>query len=316
MRRATAILLAWALLVSPASLLAGQKKDADPSQIGRRDINKGSWNLYSPERELALGSQLARESEQNMVLLHDPVVTAYIEEVAERIVRHSDARMPIQLRVVDSSEVNAFALPGGYFFVNTGLLLETQSEAELAGVIAHEVAHVAARHATRQMTRAQIWNWMSVPLLLFGGPVPYAIEQSLTLAVPLTFLKFNRNAEREADFLGLQYMYEAGYDPVAFVDFFERTKQLEKGHQGSIAKAFSTHPMTKDRIAAAERTIERVLPPRQEYVVDTSRHAEVKAYLTNLLIVRELQQSGSGPVLHRRDGPGNPETKPGTIQPF
>lgn len=316
MRRPIAFLVVSVLLISPRALLAGQKKNSDPSQIGSRNINKGSWNIYSPERELQLGAELAQQAEQTVVLLHDPVVTDYVREVAERIVRHSDCRMPVQLRLVDSDEVNAFALPGGYFFVNTGLILETQSEAELASVMAHEVAHVAARHATRQMTKAQIWNWVSIPLLLFGGPIPYAIQQSLVVAVPLTFLKFSRDAEREADFLGLQYMYAAGYDPTAFLDFFERAKQLEKQHKGTIPRAFSTHPMTKDRILAAERTMEKDLPARDEYVITTSRYDHVKAYLRNLLHQREGEEGTSGPILRRRTQPTRKGPKGGATGPF
>jgi predicted Zn-dependent protease len=212
--------------------------------------------------------------------------------------------VPAQVRVVDSDELNAFALPGGHFFINTGLILEAQTEAELASMIAHEIAHVAARHATKQRTKANIWNWASIPLLLFGGPLAYSIYQGAAIAVPLTFLKFSRNAEQEADFLGLQYHYKAGYDPVAFVDFFERLKRREKeGERGGIAKVFSTHPMTKDRIKQAEDVIERYLPEREEYVVTTSRFDQVRSYLERLLGQRaRARQPGAGPLLRDRTG--------------
>ncbi len=308
MRRVIVLLLACTLLNVPTAP-AGQskkKKNADTENIGQRDINKGSWNMYSPEREMALGEELARQAERSSRLLHDPVVLVYVTEVAERIARHSDLRMPLQVRVVDSDEVNAFALPGGHFFVNTGLLLEAQSEAELAAVIAHEVAHVAARHATKQMTKVQIWNLVSIPLLVVGGPVAYGVRQGLALAIPLTFLKFSRNAEREADFLGQQYHEASGYDPAAFVAFFERMKVMEKSPQASIARAFSTHPMTRERIVAAERTIEQTLPPREEYVVTTSRHEEVRDYLRNLEGQHRLEGEAGGPVLRKRNTQGGP----------
>lgn len=318
MRQGIAFLLALLLLGTPATSAAGEKKkkNADTENIGRRDINKGSWNLYSPEHEIEMGQQMARQVERTAHLLQDPVVTAYITQMADRIARHSDLRIPLQVRVIDSEEINAFALPGGYFFINTGLILETQSEAELAGVIAHEIAHVAARHATKQMSRAQLWNWMSFPLLFVGGPVVYGLEQGLALAVPLTFLKFTRNAEREADFLGQQYHYASGYDPMAFVDFFERMKQKEKREKGGIAKAFSTHPMTKDRIVAAERTIEQTLPPRNQYVVTTSRHDEIRAYLENLLRERHGLEALGGPVLRKRNDQEAPAPKGKLGSPF
>lgn len=301
MRKPLAFLLSAALLLGPAPAFSqGKKTELDVSQIGRRDINKGKWNFYSAEREMELGRQLASEAERTSHLLMDPYVVAYVTRVAERVARNSDVRVPIQVRVVDSSEVDAFALPGGYFFVSTGMLLKVETEAELAGVISHEVAHVAARHATRQMTRAQIWNLASIPLIFVGGSVAYAIQQGATLAVPLTFLKFSRNAETEADVLGLQYHYASGYDPVAFVSFFERIKSHEKREHGGIARMFSTHPMTRDRIVAAEGFIERYLPAREEYVVNTSQHDRMRAYLGRLLNERAGQGLDSKPVLRDR----------------
>ena len=294
------LLLTLATSGLPAFADKPKKKNSDPQNIGRRDVTRGTWNLYSPERELQLGDELARQTEVSSRLLEDPLVLAYVTEVADRVARHSDLRVPLRVRVVDSDEVNAFALPGGHFFVTTGLLLEARTEAELAGVTSHEIAHVASRHATRGMTRVKVWNWASLPLLFFGGPVVYGIQQGLALAVPLTFLQFSRNDEREADFLGLQYHVASGYDPVAFIDFFERTRQREKTQRGGIAKAFSSHPMTRDRITAAERTIEQVLPPREEYVVTTSRYDELQQHLESLLGERRRQESNQSPVLRRR----------------
>jgi predicted Zn-dependent protease len=245
-------------------------------------------------------------------LLTNPFVVRYVTSVAERVARHSDLQVPVHVRVIDTGEINAFALPGGHFFITTGMLLEVETEAELAGVISHEVAHVAARHATRQMTRAQVWNLVSLPLVFVGGSVAYAIQQAASLAVPLTFLKFSRNAEKEADLLGLQYHYASGYDPVAFVNFFERIRGREKRekkeeHRG-IVGMFSTHPMTQDRIVAAERFIEGHLPAREEYVVNTSEHDGIHSYLRRLLLEREQQEATEGPVLRKRmEGNSKPE---------
>ncbi len=318
MHKGAAFVLALVLLAHPAASQAGQKKkkNSDTTAIGQRDINKRSWNLYSPERELALGEELAHQTERSARLLNDPLVLAYVQEVAGRIARHSDLRMPLRVRVIDSDDVNAFALPGGHFFIHTGLLLETRSEAELAGVIAHEIAHVAARHATRQMTKVQVYNWMSLPLFFVGGPVAYGIQQGLALAVPLTFLKFSRKSEIEADFLGAQYHFASGYDPAAFVDFFERMKQREKSSKSSIAKAFSTHPMTKERIRAAERTIEEVLPSQEEYVINTSEHEQMLSHLRALLDQRKGQEGLTGPVLRKRNTRGDSPPKGKGTSPF
>jgi len=310
MRAAVAAILAG-LLFCPATAPAQNKKDPkfDIGQIGSRDISKGKWNFYSPEREMELGRQLAQDAERTSHLLTDPFVVRYVAAVGERIARNSDLRVPLQVRVVNSGEVDAFALPGGYFFITTGMLLQVQTEAELAGVISHEIAHVAARHATRQMTRAQIWNLVSIPLVFAGGTVAYAIQQAASLAVPLTFLKFSRNSEKEADVLGLQYHYTSGYDPAAFVTFFERIRRLEKDERGGIARMFSSHPMTRDRIVAAERFIERHLPAREEYVVNTSEHDRIHKYLVEFLRQQELRESLTPVLRAQTESESKPELK-------
>src|SRR3981189_2795079 len=223
-----------AVLVTFSSAVA-KDKNKDPDEIGNRDVGKGV-NFYSIEKEIALGKQLAQEVERQAKIIEDPIIAEYVNRVGQNLVRNSDAKVPFTIKVLDSEEVNAFALPGGFFFVNTGLVLKAESEAELAGVMAHEIAHVAARHGTRQATRGQLINYGSIPLIFIGGWAGYAIRQGLSLAIPLGFLKFSRGFESEADMLGLQYMYKAGYDPTAFVDFFEKIESLEKRNPGTMAK--------------------------------------------------------------------------------
>jgi hypothetical protein len=274
----------------------------DVSQIGKRNVGTG-LDFYSLDREVALGRQLSSEVEQQARLVTDPVITEYINRIGQNLVRNSDARVPFIIKVLDNDEVNAFALPGGFFYVDSGLILAADNEAELAGVMAHEIAHVAARHATKNMTRAQIWNMASVPLIFIGGPVAYAISEVAGLAVPLGYLKFSRDAEREADLLGLEYDYASGYDPVAFVEFFEKLKVNEKKKQSFVAKAFATHPMNADRIKAAQDEIRKYLPDRDEYVVNTSEFEEVKQRLALLENSRHLgggKRDPSRPVLLRR----------------
>lgn len=269
--------------------------------IGQRNIG-GGLDFYSYEREIALGKQLSLEVEGSAKLVTDPVITEYVNRIGQNLVSHSDAKVPFVIKVLDTEEVNAFALPGGFFYVNSGLILAADNEAELAGVMAHEIAHVCARHATKNMTRAQIWNMASVPLIFIGGPVAYAISEVAGLAIPLGFLKFSRDAEREADLLGLEYDYAAGYDPQAFVQFFEKLN-IEKKKQNLVAKAFATHPMNVERIEAAQDEIRKYLPDRPEYVVDTSEFESVKARLASYETGRRLHH-GAGepgrPVLLKR----------------
>src|SRR5881227_3519223 len=198
------------------------KKNGDVDNIGNRNINKGSINFISLEKEIAMGRQMAAEIERQVKLVEDPTINEYVNRVGQNLVRNSDAKVPFTIKVVESDEINAFALPGGFFYVNSGLILAADEEAELAGVMAHEIAHVAARHYTRQITRAQLANYLTLPLIFVGGGIGYAAYQAAGIGIPLTFLKFNRNFEAEADYLGIQYMYKSGYDPQAFISFFEK----------------------------------------------------------------------------------------------
>jgi beta-barrel assembly-enhancing protease len=269
--------------------------------IGQRDVGTGI-DFYSLDREMALGRQLSQEVESSARLVSDPAINEYINRIGQNLVRHSDARVPFTIKVLDNQEVNAFALPGGFFYVDSGLILAADNEAELAGVMAHEIAHVAARHATKNMTRAQIWNMAAVPLIFIGGPVAYAVSEIAGLAVPLSFLKFSRDAEREADLLGLEYDYATGYDPQAFVQFFEKLN-VEKKKPNFLAKAFATHPMNVERIEAAQDEIRRYLPDRPEYIVDTSEFEDIKARLWSLENGRRIggaKEDSGRPVLLKR----------------
>ena len=256
---------------------------ADVNAIGNRKVGgRGLGDWYSLESEMRMGKQYAQEVEATSKLIHDPVITEYVNRIGQNLVRNSDAQVPFTIKVIDSDEVNAFALPGGFFYVNSGLILAADEESELAGVMAHEIAHVAARHATRQMTRAQWANIGTIPLIFVGGGIGYAVRSAAGLGLPLTFLSFSRNFESEADYLGLQYMYKAGYDPNAFVQFFEKLQAREKKKPGTLAKAFSTHPQTPDRITKSQEEISKILPARPQYVVTTSEFADVKSRLASL----------------------------------
>jgi len=267
----------------------------DVEAIGNRSVGKGV-NFYSLEHEIALGKGLAQEVERTSKMIDDPVVTEYVNRVGQNLVRNSDAQVPFTIKVIDSDEVNAFALPGGFFYVNSGLILRAQEESELAGVMAHEISHVTARHGTKQATKGEIMQLATIPLILLGpgGWAGYGIYEALQLAIPLSYLKFSRDAEREADFLGIQYMYKAGYDPNSYVTFFERIQADEKRRPGTIPKIFSTHPPTPERISDAQKEIARILPEKDEYIVTTSEFDSVKARLRNVMFARKVQDNGPG----------------------
>jgi predicted Zn-dependent protease len=280
---------------------AGDKKK-DPDEIGNRDVGKGV-NFYSLEKEIALGKQLAQEVEREAKIVDDPVIAEYVNRVGQNLVRNSDAKVPFTIKVIDSEEVNAFALPGGFFFVNTGLIMKADSEAELASAMAHEIAHVAARHGTRQATRGELVNIASIPLIFMGGWTGYAIRQGAGLAIPMGFLKFSRGFEEEADLLGLQYLYKTGYDPTAFVDIFERLESMEKKKPGTLAKVFATHPLTEDRIKTAQKNIQELLKAKPEYVVNTSEFNDVKDRLIAMHNRRKVDDKDTNrPKLRRAPG--------------
>ena len=267
----------------------------DVNDIGNRNLGKGI-NFYSLEREIALGKSLAQQVEQSSKMIDDPVVTEYVNRVGQNLVRNSDAKVPFTIKVIDSDEVNAFALPGGFFYVNSGLILRAQEESELAGVMAHEISHVVLRHGTKNATKGEIMQLATIPLMLLGpgGWAGYGIYEAAQLAIPVTYLKFSRDAERQADYFGLQYMYHAGYDPNSYVTFFERIQADEKRRPGTIPKVFATHPPTPDRIEAAQKEIADILPARPEYLVTTSEFDSVKARLRNLMFARKVSDSGPG----------------------
>ena len=258
-----------------------KKKPAkrDPDQIGNRDVGKGI-NFYSLEKEIALGKGLATDIERQAKIVDDPLVAEYVSRVGQNLVRNSDAKVPFTIKVVESDDVNAFALPGGFFYVNTGLIMAAESESELAGVMGHEIAHIAGRHGTKQATKGTIANLATIPLMFTGfGWTSLLIRQGASILIPLVFLQFNQAQEREADVLGLQYMYKAGYDPTSFVDFFEKLQSREKRKPGTMAKIFSSHPLTAQRVTDAQKNIGEMLAARPDYVVTTSEFNEVKTRL-------------------------------------
>jgi len=286
-----------------------KKKNSDVDNIGNRNINKGSINFISLDKEIAMGRQLAAEIERQVKLIEDPTINEYVNRVGQNLVRNSDAKVPFTIKVVESDEINAFALPGGFFYVNSGLILAADDESELAGVMAHEIAHVAARHGTEQASKAELINFASIPLIFMGGVGGFALRQAAGFLIPMQFLQFSRKDESEADYLGLQYLYKTGYDPGAAVSFFEKLQAKESAKPGSVSKMFSTHPPTGDRIEMSKKNIELVLPDKEQYVVTTSEFNQVKSLLAQLENRRPSPEEANKPSLKRKTTRPDPNSK-------
>ena len=295
----------------------GGKTDVDA--VGNRNVGcgRGVGNWYSIETQVSMGRRFAQEIESQVKLVNDPVVTEYVNRLGQNLVRNSDAQVPFTIKVIDSDVVNAMALPGGFFYVNSGLILAADEEAEVAGVMAHEIAHVAACHIARQQTRGTLAQLMTIPLIFVGGGLGYGLYEAAGPTAMFTFLKFSRGFEAEADYLGVQYMYRAGYDPSAFVSFFEKVQAMEKKKPGTLAKAFDTHPQTPDRIEKTQEEIRKILPAKAEYVVTTSEFDDVKARLAAIENKHKLldEKDAKKPSLRRTsntdDKDKNGDTKSG-----
>ena len=282
----------------------------DPAMIGKRNINSGiiAKMSGSTEKEVRLGRELATEVDRQAKFVDDPTITEYVNRVGQNIVLHSDAKVPFTIKVIDSDEVNAFALPGGFFYVNKGLILAADNEAELAAVMAHEIAHVAARHAVENQTKGSLLEYAAIAGSIFLGGIPGMIYQN-TAGIGLLgiFMKFSRGAEEEADKLGVQYMYAAGYDPGAMATMFEKLEAKNKKKPGFIARAFASHPAPPDRRAAALALAAR-FPENEEYVISSSEFQKVKG---RLLRLSNARASTTGAIAAGDEGgaPGRPTLK-------
>jgi predicted Zn-dependent protease len=281
----------------------------DLGAIGNRNVGcgRGIGNWYSVEGQINMGRQYAEQIDSSSKLIKDPVITEYINRLGQNLVRNSDSKVPFTIKVIDSDAINAFALPGGFFYVNTGLILAADNESEVAGVMAHEIAHVAACHIARQQTRGTLAQLATIPLIIMTpGLGGLAAQEAAGLAIPVTFLKFSRGFEAEADYLGVQYMYKSGYDPQSFTAFFEKIEAQEKKKPGTLSRAFDSHPQTPDRVEKSQEEIEKLLPAQPSYKVDTSEFQDVKARLAKIENRRKLDDRKEGsPELRRASAPSD-----------
>jgi predicted Zn-dependent protease len=279
----------------------------DLNAIGSRNVgcNRGLGNWYTLDSQVRMGQEFAKQVEQTSHLITDPVVNEYVNRVGQNLSRNSDTRLPFTIKVLDVEQPNAFALPGGYMFVNAGTILLADDESELAGVMAHEIAHVAACHSARGATRGNLAQLAMIPVvILTGGIAGIGINQAANYGIPAVFSKFGRNFEAQADYLGVQYAYKAGYDPNGMIDFFEKLQVLEKKRPGVAMKLYGDHPQTPDRIAKSQHEIGTILPPREQYIMDTSDFQQAKKRLA-LIMKNKLLKDGKDtqkPDLRRTAG--------------
>ncbi len=339
MKKISTLLMLGMLLLPPALMASDNThtqdrrgcKYPDVENIGNRDINGRIAllfpNFISFEKEIQIGAQYAAQVEQSVKLLNDPKINEYVDGLVQNLVRHSDAKVPFHVKIIDSDEINAFALPGGYMFVNKGLIQAAETEDELVGVLCHEIGHVAARHATERLTKMQLLQWASIPSIFVGGVGGIALRNGLGLAMNLGILGITRGSEKEADILGSQYAWHAGYDPNGFLTFFEKMLAMEKRQPGKFASWFRTHPPTPDRIATVEKEIDHCLPVKPKYIVTSSRFDEIKTALKEydnaLLAANQSSKTiGSGkskatrPTLKRRtDSEPDVDSQPQSTKP-
>ncbi len=293
------VLLVATLLAAPQLLSATSKSEEDVNEIGNRRVAHRS--IISEEKEVQIGKQYATEIDRTAKFIKDPVVTEYVNRIAQNLARNSDLQIPLTVKVLDNPEINAFALPGGFLYVNSGLILAADEEDQIAGVMAHEIAHVAARHWASQMTKQTILSYAMLPLMFtpMSYPVYMGVSEAMNFGIPMAFLKFSRADEAEADYLGIQYMYKAGYDPNSYVAFFGKILQDERRQPGSVPNIFADHPPTPDRIVKAVEEIKEILPKRNEYLVTTSEFNDVKGRLQTVVAALRKGQK-PGPTLLKR----------------
>jgi len=266
----------------------------DLNAIGNRNVgcNRGLGNWYSLDSQVKMGQEFSQQVEMSQHLITDPVVNEYVNRIGQNLVRNSDSHLPFTIKILDIEEPNAFALPGGFMYVHAGTILLADDESELAGVMAHEIGHVAACHAARQATRGTFASLAMIPVMVMtGGLAGIGINQAANLAIPATFSKFGRGFEAQADYLGIQYAYKSGYDPVGMINFFEKLEALEKKKPGFFLKVYQDHPQTPDRIEKSQHEIATILPPRNEYIIDTSEFQQVKKRLALIMKHRQLNDS-------------------------
>ena len=234
-------------------------------------VNKGQFNMVSLQEEWQLGAQLEQDIARELTLVRDPAALAYLNRMGQRIVAQTElAQAPWEFHIVADPQINAFNIPGGHVYVNTGLVAATDNAAELAGVIAHEASHGVSRHGTEMLSRAQLVN-IGASLVL--GPRPAWYTQILAQVVGAGyFAKYGRDAEREADHLGVIYMYNAGYDPHGMVTMFQELLSRRKSQPGSVETFFSSHPITEERIQTSRAQIEQ-LPPRPNLITNDAEFA-------------------------------------------
>jgi predicted Zn-dependent protease len=280
--RSTAKHTRWVLVLALAAVAWAQQRQLRPG-----------FNLFSKEQDIQMGKEYAAQVEQQMHIVRNAELSAFVESIGRKLASAPDAGgYPYTFKVVQDKTINAFALPGGPTFTHTGLIAAADNEAQIAGVLAHEIAHVALRHGTNQASKAQL---LALPLMLAGGLAGDGITGQLAqlgigLGANSVLMKFSRNAERDADLLGARIMSHAGYNPIEMARFFEKL-EAETGKGSALSQFFSDHPNPGNRVKSVQDEIRYL--PRRSYNADTGKLPQVKRTIQSLPAVAPARLPGT-----------------------
>jgi hypothetical protein len=269
---------------------------------GRTKLKPG-WNLFSPQQDIEMGREVSRQAERELQLVNDREANAYISALGRQLAsRAPGEKYPYQFKIVNDTAINAFALPGGFVYVNRGAISAADNEGQIAGVIAHEIGHVALRHGTNQASKSYI---AQAPLAVLGGVLGSGsvggvlAQLGVSFATSSILLKYSRDAESQADLMGTQILYDSGYDPKAMVEFFEK---IQRESKGSAVQFLSDHPNPENRISNVQREITRLggLPPN--VYRDSGDFSRVKSLLASMPGPRKNGNSTGGRTTNNRNG--------------
>ncbi len=293
-----------------AKLVAGLVLFAAAISFAQKPKNiKPGWNLFSPAQDIQLGKEAAAEIEKQVAVVDNPQLVDYVNRIGKKLIAQPEAgQYPYTFKVVYDKSINAFALPGGPSYVHTGLILAADNEAQIAGVVAHEVAHVALRHGTAQVTKAQALQLLAglggAMLGGGGGILGQLAQMGAGLGANSLLLKFSRNAESDADLLGARMMAKAGYDPIEMAKFFEKLEAQEQSSGRSIPQFLSDHPNPGNRVKAVSAEV-RLMPARQYTKGDTADLNRIKGIINGLPVPPKANtnfRADSGGVTARPNG--------------
>src|SRR5437870_5280406 len=276
---------------------------------------KPGWNLFSTQQDIEMGQQSAKEAEKQLPILNNQQATTYIDALGKSLAAHAPGdKYPFQFKIVNDTAINAFALPGGFVYINRGAIEAADSENQIAGVMAHEIGHVVLRHGTNQVSKAYL---AQAPLSILGGVLGsnsvggVLAQLGLSLGLNSLFLKYSRDAESQADLMGTQILHDSGYDPRGMVEFFEKIQAESKGRA---VEFFSDHPNPENRISNVQHEIERLGGAPANSRKDATEFHTTKNLLAALPAPPKSARGASRPADTRNGKPAPPSGRLATFR--